>query len=86
MGAVRRRDRARRPTELMSFSQRLLKAASKRRHNLRWEKVNRSRIVLAQLCLDRALDVMPAPVEDDASDADPEAKRELVVESYERRW
>lgn len=72
-----------RPAELMSFSRRLLNAASKRRRNPRWEKVNRSRIVLAQLCLDRALGVMPSPAEDDASDADPEAKRDLVVEAYE---
>ncbi len=43
------------PSELLVFSRRLVQAAKRRERNPRWQKVNRARLELARLCLDRAL-------------------------------
>lgn len=69
------------PTELLLFAKRLVQATRKRQRNPRWEKVNRSRLELARLCLDRALDALPDP-EEDARDAGPATKRNLVGEAF----
>lgn len=74
------------PAELLVFSKRLVQAAHKRNRNPRWEKVNRSRLVLARLCLDRALGLELRHAEAEAAETD-EAMSEpdaldLVAESF----
>lgn len=63
------------PSELLVFSRKLVQAANKRRHNMRWEKVNRSRLELARLCLDRALSMPP-------DEPTPAEKRDLIGEAF----
>ena len=48
------------PEGLMTFASRLIRNARKRRHKERWQAVNRQRLELAQLCLERALFLAPA--------------------------
>jgi hypothetical protein len=46
------------PDELLLFAKRLVNSARKKRNSVRWSKVNRARLELAALCLERALDDM----------------------------
>ena len=48
------------PGELLVFTKRLIWSAKKRRHNPRWQQVNRSRFMVAGLCIERML-AEPAP-------------------------
>ena len=50
-----------RPDELLLFTKRLVDGAHKRRRQDRYAAVNRARLHLARLCIDRALVEMVAP-------------------------
>ena len=43
------------PDWRLRIAQQILKAAGRRRHNARWGAINRQRLILAQLCIGRAL-------------------------------
>jgi preprotein translocase subunit SecB len=43
------------PNQLLPFVRRLINGTSKRRRELRWSEVNRQRLEVAKLCIDRAL-------------------------------
>lgn len=83
------------PAELLIFSKRLVQAARKRNRNVRWQKVNRSRIELARLCLERALSnwsaampPLPDPQNSEMDEADngraygEAEKKDLVGEAF----
>lgn len=71
------------PAELLVFSKRLVQAAKKRQRNSRWQKVNRSRLELARLCLDRALglELRHVEAEEGAKVVETDA-RDLVAEAF----
>ena len=43
------------PSDLIFFAQRLIKGTRRKRHLLRWSRVNEQRMILARLCLARAI-------------------------------
>lgn len=44
------------PNQLLPFIRRLINGTAKRRRQERWSAVNRQRLLLARLCIDRMLD------------------------------
>lgn len=70
------------PKALPEFVSGLMKSARRRRYQPRWSAVNRARLELARLCIDRmlaeGLDVPDAEPEE----ADDATKRDLVAESF----
>lgn len=45
------------PHEILPFVRRLINTASRRKREPKWEAVNRQRLELAKICIDRALSV-----------------------------